>query len=77
MKTNLSVIVRHNTDGKIIPLAVVWEDGRKFSIDQVLDVRPAASLKSGGLGTRYTCRIRNKIVYLYDEWGCWFLESVD
>ena len=44
----------------MLPRAVQWEDGRVFAIDKVLDVRPAASLKAGGQGMRYTCRIRGK-----------------
>jgi hypothetical protein len=32
------------------------------------------SLKGGGLGIRYTCRIRGKQVYLFDEEGKWFVE---
>lgn len=44
-------------DGKIFPLVLQWEDGREFEIDKVLDMRPAASLKAGGCGMRYTCRI--------------------
>jgi len=42
----------------------------------VLDVRRAASLKSGGVGERYTCRIKNKQIYLFDEEGTWFLEAL-
>lgn len=44
-------------DGKILPLVLQWEDGREFEIDKVLDMRPAASLKAGGCGIRYTCCI--------------------
>ena len=51
-----------------------WEDGRKFPIDRVMDVRQAASLKAGGQGMRYTCRIAGKEVYLFCDEGKWFLE---
>jgi hypothetical protein len=46
----VQVVAEHNADGKIIPLSFKWEDGRVFSIDRVLDVCMAASLKAGGQG---------------------------
>ncbi|MBS5518263.1 MAG: hypothetical protein KHX17_06955 [Clostridiales bacterium] len=58
----------------MIPRAVQWEDGRVFTIDKVLDVRPAASLKAGGQGVRYTCRIRDRETYLFYENPRWFVE---
>lgn len=47
-----------------------------FAIDRVLDVRQAASLRGGGQGMRYTCRICGKEVYLFCDDGRWFLERV-
>jgi len=49
----VEVVSRTDTAGKVLPLAVVWEDGRTFEIDRVVDCRRAASLKVGGTGTRY------------------------
>jgi len=43
-------------------------------VDRVLDVRPAASLKAGGAGTRYTVRIRGRQTYLFREEDRWFVE---
>ena len=62
-------------DGKIKPLIVYWEDGREFSIDKVLDIRPAHSLKVGGAGLRYTCRIGTHQTYLFLDDGKWFVEK--
>lgn len=73
-KVFVEVIARHDINGKILPLTMKWEDGRIFEVDRVLDVRQAHSLKGGGLGTRYTCRICNKEVYLFDDEGKWFVE---
>lgn len=47
---------------------------RRVEIDRVLDVRQAPSLKGGGLGIRYTCRIRGKYGYLFCDEGKWFWE---
>ena len=75
MKVFVEVNAHFDTDGKLMPLSIVWEDGRQFDIDRVNDVRKAASLKSGGSGIRYTCRIMNKEVYLFYEVDRWFVEG--
>jgi len=60
--------------GQVLPQTVYWEDGTAFEVDRVLDVRPAASLKAGGAGTRYTVRIRGRQTYLFREEDRWFVE---
>lgn len=74
-RTYISVIAEHDKDGKINPLKIKWIDGRLFSIDRILDVRQAVSLKVGGQGIRYTCRICNKQVYLFCDDGKWYIEK--
>jgi len=74
-KTFIEVIAEHDREGRIKPLSITWADGRKYSVDKVLDVRVAASLKMGGQGRRYTCRIHGKEVYLFHDSGQWFIES--
>ena len=74
-KTFVTVTAVHNPDGTAKPLSITWTDGRMFEIDRVLDVRQAPSLRGGGWGMRYTCRIRNKEVFLFDELGRWFVEK--
>lgn len=61
-------------EGLLKPVSLIWEDGREYMVDKVLDIRRAASLKAGGLGIRYTCRIANKETYLFFEEGRWFME---
>ena len=75
MKINLKVTADFDLDGKIMPRAIEWEDGRVFAIDRVLDVRRAASLKAGGVGVRYICRICGKTVALFNDEGKWFVEK--
>ncbi|MPM60464.1 hypothetical protein SDC9_107315 [bioreactor metagenome] len=74
-KIFVEVTALHDINGKTRPLSIKWSDGRVFEIDRVLDVRQAPSLKGGGHGIRYTCRIRGKQVYLFDEDGKWFVEK--
>lgn len=61
--------------GRITPLAVWWADGILFEIDKVLDVRPAASLKAGVAGIRYSYRIKGYEKYIWLEENRWFVET--
>lgn len=73
-KVYVDVTAKFDTAGNIIPLSVTWEDGTIFYISKVLDIRQAASLKAGGQGLRYLCRICNQQTYLFYEEPRWFVE---
>ncbi len=75
MKQYVSVTATFDTDGNILPLKINWKDGRCFDIDRITDVRYAASLKAGGAGIRYTCRIRQSEKYLFLEDNRWFINN--
>ncbi len=62
-------------DGRVRPRTLRYEDGTVYTIDQLKEVRRAASTKVGGLGTRYTIMIRGHESYLFDEDGKWFVEA--
>ena len=49
----------------------------RFDVDGTvfLDIRRAASLKAGGAGIRYICRIRGRVKYLWLEESRWFVEA--
>ena len=76
-KVFVPVTADFDLNGQIIPRSFVWEDGRYFEIDRVLDIRKAASLKAGGYGTRYTVRVHGKETFMWlDENGDrWFMEG--
>lgn len=82
-KVYVAVIASFSEDGKLDPKQLRWEDGREYSIEKVLDVRPAAALKAGGQGDRYTVQIKGHQSYLFLErsanisgtnLGRWFVE---
>ena len=73
-KVYVSVNADFYPDGHLMPLSIIWEDGKRYDIDRVLDVRRAASLKAGGIGIRYTVRIGGKETYLFLEESRWFVE---
>ena len=62
-------------DGRIVPLMLRSEDGPACRIDRILDVREAPSLKAGGQGLRYTCRVGERTLMLFYEEPYWFIEG--
>lgn len=74
-KVYVEVTAAFSPSGGVIPLSVRWQDGTVFAVDRVLDVRPAAALKAGGCGIRYTCRIRGQQTYLFLDEDRWFVEA--
>ena len=82
-KVYVAVKADFNEDGIMLPREITWEDGTKYAIDRVLDIRQAAAMKAGGQGDRYTVRINGKQSYLFFErstnqtgnyLGRWFVE---
>lgn len=71
----LEVTAKFDGSGRIVPLSFIWA-GKRINIDRVSDARPAASLKHGGQGMRYTCRTGSKCYYLFCDEGKWFLDKI-
>ena len=63
------------TDGSVRPQNIIWQDGTSYPIDRILHITPAASLKVGGRGIRYTAVINGKERQLFYEDGRWFVEA--
>ena len=83
IKVYVRVKVQFDEEGRMRPQAILWEDGRRFEIEKVTDIRPAPALRAGGQGDRYTVRIGKRESYLFFERlafpaGCvqgrWFVE---
>ena len=75
VKKYVGVEATFDAQGAVSPRAVLWDDGRRFEVDRVLDARPAASLKTGGDGIRYTVQVGGKSTYLFFEGDRWFVEA--
>jgi len=82
-KVYVAVRAEFDEDGIMLPRELTWEDGEKFEIDRVLDIRQAPALKAGGQGDRYTIMVKGKQSYLFFERstnltgnviGRWFVE---
>ena len=82
-KVYVAVKVEFNEDGIMLPREITWEDGTRYEIDRVVDIRQAAAMKAGGQGDRYTVRINGQQSYLFferstnqtgNQLGRWFVE---
>ena len=77
VKEYVKVRADFTLDGRLVPLKFRAEDGLPQVIDRIIDVRPAPSLKAGGQGTRYTCRVGERLIYLFNDRNRWFTETVE
>ena len=82
-KVYVAVKVEFNEIGIMLPREITWEDGTRYEIDRVVDIRQAAAMKAGGQGDRYTVRINGQQSYLFferstnqtgNQLGRWFVE---
>ena len=76
-KVFVRVLVEFDEQGRLMPRSLTWEDGRQYAIDRVLQICPGVSLKVGGSGIRYTCRIQGQQVFLFQDGNRWFIEGRD
>ena len=60
------ITVMRRQDGTVLPLSFLWEDGKKYKIDRVKFITPAASLKVGGRGMK---------IYSHDQRSRTFFSS--
>lgn len=75
-KVYVDVTVEFTKDGKMEPKSIRWQDGAVYEVQRVIDVRRAVSLRAGGGGIRYTCRIDGRAASLYfEENNKWFVEA--
>lgn len=73
-KRYVDVVTVQKKNGETTPLYVIWEDGRKYAIDKVVNVERRAS-QVGGCGLRYVCMICGHRRNLFLEKNRWFIES--
>ena len=66
-KVYVAVSADFREGGIMLPREITWEDGRKYEIDRVTDIRQAAAMKAGGQGDRYTVMIGGHQSYLFFE----------
>ena len=73
-KIPVDVEVEVSRDGEQIPKAVIWSDGRRFTISRVVYHGMSSSNEYEGI--RYTVLIGSAEKYLYRIGGKWYVESI-
>ena len=73
-KKFVKVILEIDENGIKTPKTIIYND-EKFEIDRVLDIKKCPSMKVGGIGERYTVRIKGKETYIFFENNKWFVEE--
>ena len=63
-KVYVEVIVKFSTEGAMMPIEFIWEDGTKYLIDKVKSKERCASRKAGGTGIMYTVMVDGIVVYI-------------
>jgi len=75
-KRYVPVVARFDEEGVLRPLTIEFDEEHKYPVDRVLDVCRAACQTVGGVGVRYTVRVRGHERYLWLEKDRWFVEAL-
>lgn len=78
VKVYVAVFLYVDCSGSVKPVALEWEDGRKFKIDRVVSERTCPAEHVGAVLTRrYAVTIggRQKVLYHEMHSGKWFVEK--
>lgn len=73
----VEVVALCRTDGHIIPITIIWDDGRRFDVDVVEDARRARCDRTHGFAVRYAVLIKGHRRCLYHDEQGWFVELLD
>ena len=75
-KVCVEILARFLKDGGIRPVAIVWADGRTFTVDRLKFVEQAPARVSSVMPVRYTCLIggRERRLYYEPDLERWFVE---
>ncbi len=73
-KRYIQVITLIGKQGELTPLYVIWDDGIRYEIDKILEIRHAISAV-GGTGILYRCLFGKTERSLFFEQNRWFMET--
>ena len=65
-KKYVKVYMEINEEGKKTPKIIVYND-TQYEIDRILDIKNCPSMKVGGIGERYSVRIKNNITNIFHK----------
>ena len=76
IRHSIHVVAQRFSNGKELPRQVIWTDGRVFPVDRIDAAQEAARLKTGGIGTRFSCWFKGRQRNIcYQTQGKWFVET--
>ena len=68
-KTYVDVVAMTRWTGELIPIAVLWPDGRRFRIDEIMSERPFGATVMGWKTKTFHIRFAGWETELYLEWS--------
>lgn len=76
-KVCVEVAAKFPREGGLIPLSLVWEDGRKFEVEKMKSVERASAHVGAILPLCFTCVIggSEKRLYFEPSLNRWFVEQ--
>lgn len=74
IKKYLHIVADMRPNAQILPMKVIWNDGREFIIEQILDIKRNNIEKLGEQCMAYYCIIsgKRKVIYLDSDMQ-WFV----
>lgn len=76
VRHSIEVLTRKFADGMEIPKKIIWHDGKEYPIEKIDGGQQSARLKTGGIGTRFSCWIRGQQRNIcFENDGEWFVET--
>ena len=73
----VSIVVRFDPEGQIIPLWIEWKNGKQYEIDKILSTQVNPSLRPGANGYRFHVRILGQERTLGYDGRRWFIDVAD
>lgn len=73
-KQYVRVVAELGADGRITPMYLLWPDGRRFDIDEVLETGFSSSSKTGSSGVRYSVKIAGQRKIIWRDGRGFFVE---
>lgn len=77
VKHYVSVLVLHRVDGCLVPVSILWDDGRRFDVELLRDGTQKRCEKTPGYALAFHVAIKGKPRYLYKDAAGWFVETIE
>lgn len=76
-KHRVRVVAMHELDGGTIPLAIIWDDGRRFEVVGTGAPRNRRCENTGGHALAYPVTVKGRARTLWFDGAVWFVETIE